>query len=315
METTRAIDGLFGPDSDAWTLNREAMGLLGAGPRALLLQIAHPAVAAGVDDHSDFRVDPWRRLTGTLRSYHTIVYGSRAQGRAEIRRLHALHTRITGPGYSARDPELALWVHATLVDSTLVVNDRWIATLTPERRARAYLETRPIGRAFGVPDGLLPRDIDEFDTYVAEMIGPGGPVQPGPLARELAGVILRPPLAPLIPTLEPLLARIPAVTYAWTLWPSIGLLPPEIREAYELPWGRRERLVSAWLVAGWRAWRPLIPATWRQMPKALAADRRMAMATPYDSSLGNLERNIVARRSSGVAASSASSSERVPANP
>src|SRR4029077_8097333 len=117
--------GLYGPGSEAWRLNREAMLLLGAGPRALLLQIAHPAVAAGVNDHSDFRADPWRRLAGTLRSYLTIVYGSTAAARAEIRRLNTLHRGITGPGYAARDPELALWVHATLVDSTMAVADAW----------------------------------------------------------------------------------------------------------------------------------------------------------------------------------------------
>src|SRR4051794_3350017 len=59
--------GLYGPGSEAWALNREAMLLLGAGPRALLLQLAHPQVAAGVADHSDFSVDPWARLRGTLR--------------------------------------------------------------------------------------------------------------------------------------------------------------------------------------------------------------------------------------------------------
>ena len=69
--------GLYGPESEAWRLNREAMLLLGAGPRALLLQLAHPLVAEGVDQHSDFRADPWRRLPATLRSYLTIVYGSR----------------------------------------------------------------------------------------------------------------------------------------------------------------------------------------------------------------------------------------------
>ena len=73
-----------------------------------------------------------------------------------------------------------------------------------------------------------------------------------------------------------MLARVPAATYAWTLWPSVGLLPPSVREDYGLPWGARERLVSAWLVAGFRAWRPLLPASFRQMPKALAADRRMS---------------------------------------
>src|SRR6185369_17342039 len=68
--------GLYGPGSEAWALNREAMLLLGAGPRALLLQLAHPGVAAGVADHSDFRAEPWRRLDGTLRSYLRIIYGS-----------------------------------------------------------------------------------------------------------------------------------------------------------------------------------------------------------------------------------------------
>ncbi len=114
------------------------MLLLGAGPRALLLQIAHPSVAAGVNDHSDFRADPWRRLNGTLRSYLAIVYGSAATARAEIRRLNALHRGIVGPGYAARDPSLSLWVHATLIDSTLTVSDAWLGPLDP-RPAGAVL--------------------------------------------------------------------------------------------------------------------------------------------------------------------------------
>jgi uncharacterized protein (DUF2236 family) len=263
--------GLYGPGSEAWRLNREAMLLLGAGPRALLLQLAHPAVAAGVNDHSDFRADPWRRLAGTLRSYLTIVYGSTAAARGEIRRLNALHRDITGPGYAARDPILSLWVHATLVDSTIVVADAWLEPLSRERRAAYYLETRPVGRAFGVPEALLPADLDTFEAYVAAMLGPGGDVQVSPIARDLAWPVLHPPLAPLAPWL----AVVPSDLYAWTLWPSVGLLPESVREAYELTWGVRERTVSAWLIASWRAWRPLLPASFRQMPRALAADRRM----------------------------------------
>jgi uncharacterized protein (DUF2236 family) len=75
--------------------------------------------------------------------------------------------------------------------------------------------------------------------------------------------------------LSGILARVPATAYAWTLWPAVGLLPAGVREGYGLPWGARERLVSGWLVAGWRAWRPLLAETFRQMPQALAADRRM----------------------------------------
>ncbi len=265
------VAGLYGPDSQAWRLNREAMLLLGAGPRALLLQIAHPSVAAGVNDHSNFRADPWQRLSGTLRSYLAIVYGSTATARAEIRRLNTLHRGIVGPGYAARDPELSLWVHATLIESTMAVSDAWLAPLDRGRRATFYAETRPIGRAFGVPEALLPADLDAFEAYWNGMLGPAGPVQVGPLARDLASVILHPPL-------PGALARLPVPTalYDWTLWPSIGLLPPSIREAYGFPWDARHRLVSYWLVAGWRGWRPLLPAGFRQMPQALAADRRLA---------------------------------------
>jgi uncharacterized protein (DUF2236 family) len=266
--------GLYGPASEAWALNREAMLLLGAGPRALLLQLAHPQVAAGVADHSDFRSDPWARLDGTLRSYLRIVYGTRTAATSEIRRLNGLHRMITGPTYRARDPELSLWVHATLVDSTMVVADRWLEPLGRERRARYYAETVPIGRAFGIPAQLLPPDIDAFDAYVAEAIGPGGAVRVGPVARDLAAVVLHPPLGPL----APILAGLPVWTYAWTLWPAIGLLPPSVRAEYGLRWGLLERAVAAWLVAAWRWWRPALPEGLRQMPAARAASRRLEAA-------------------------------------
>ncbi len=272
-QITAAADalGLHGPASEAWALNREAMLLLGAGPRALLLQLAHPLVAAGVADHSDFRADPWARLNGTLRSYLRIVYGTVTAARAEIRRLNALHRTITGPGYTARDPELALWVHATLVDSTIVVADRWLAPLSRERRARYYGETMAIGRAFGISAELLPKDLEAFEAYVAGALGPGGPIRVGPVARDLARAVLHPPLGPIVPVL----AGVPAWAYAWTLWPSVGLLPAAVRESYGLAWGPFERAVAAWLVTSWMAWRPLLSPAFRQMPQALAADRRV----------------------------------------
>jgi uncharacterized protein (DUF2236 family) len=263
--------GLYGPGSEAWGLNREAMLLLGAGPRALLMQLAHPAVAAGVADHSDFRADPWARLQGTLRSYLRIVYGTGTAARAEIRRLNELHRSITGPTYRARDPELSLWVHATLVDSTIVVADAWLEPLSRERRARYYAETMPIGRAFGIPESRLPADLEAFDAYVTDAMAPDGPVRVGPIARELADAVLHPPLGPVIPAL----AAVPPRLYAWTLWPAVGLLPPSLREAYGLRWGPLERAVSTWLVATWRWWRPTLPPDVRQMPQALAADRRL----------------------------------------
>ena len=286
--------GFYGPASEAWRLNREAMLLLGAGPRALLLQIAHPLVAAGVAEHSDFRSDPWARLSGTLRSYLRIVYGTAGAAREEIRRLNELHRGIRGSvleadaqrrhggRYSALDPKLALWVHATLVDSTIVAYDAWLERLGRAERARYYDETLPVGRAFGIPASLLPPDLDAFEAYVEEILAPGGPIEVGDLARELATGILHPPLGPAISAagwpftrLAPALDAIPTRAYAWLFWPAIGLLPDQVREGYGFAWGLRQRAVATWLVATWQAWRPALPPSFRQMPQALRADRRV----------------------------------------
>ena len=291
--------GFYGPRSEAWRLNREAMLLLGAGPRALLLQIAHPLVAAGVADHSDFRADPWARLSGTLSSYLRIVYGTADAARGEISRLHALHRGIRGDvpeatassrhgrRYSALDPDLSLWVHATLVDSTIAAYDAWVEPLSRDERARYYEETLPVGRAFGIPASRLPADLEAFETYLDDMLGPAGPIEVGDLARDLAGAILHPPLGPAVAAagfpfdrLASFADAIPSRAYAWLFWPAIGLLPAAIRDGYGFRWGLRERAVAAWLVATWAAWRPVLPPTFRQMPQALRADRRVGAGEP-----------------------------------
>jgi uncharacterized protein (DUF2236 family) len=213
-----------------------------------------------------------------------VVFGSTAAARHEIARLKALHAGIRGPvrdttvrllhgpAYAARDPELSTWVHATLVDSTIVAYDAWIRPYGRDERARFYAETRPIGRALGIPDRILPRDIDAFEAYLDRMLAPTGPIQVSPTARDLGHAVLNPPLGPIVPVL----AWLPPAFYAWTMWPAVGLLPARVRDGFGLPWGARERLVSAWLVRGWRAIRPLVPTELRWMPHALAADRRMA---------------------------------------
>ena len=296
--------GFYGPQSEAWRLNREAMLLLGAGPRALLLQIAHPLVAAGVAEHSDFRSDPWARLSGTLRSYLRIVYGTADAARGEIRRLNDLHRGIRGNvaeasarqrhgrRYSALDPELSLWVHATLVDSTIAAYDAWLEPLSRDEQARYYAETLPVGQAFGIPASRLPADLEAFETYLDDMLAPGGPVEVGDLARELADGILHPPLGPAVAAagwpfsrLGPALDAVPASAYGWLFWPSIGLLPAAVREGYRLPWGLPQRIVATWLVATWQAWRPALPPSFRQMPQALRADRRVG-AGPQEHLLG-----------------------------
>ena len=198
--------------------------------------------------------------------------------------------RCSAPPTTARDPALSLWVHATLVDSTLATGEAWLGPIPRDVRARFYAETVPIARLFGVPEGLLPADIEAFDAYVASMLAPDGPVHPTPIARDLASV--DPPSAARArrsrrvrsqpgsaassrPTAA-VLRAVPAVAYDWLLVPSIGLLPPSTRDEYGLAWGPRERAIDAWLTTAWGFWRGRLPPAWRWFPQALAADRRVA---------------------------------------
>ena len=277
--------GLYGPDSEMWQLNREGILLLAAGPRALLLQIAHPLIAEGVDQFSSFRVDPWSRLRRTTRSYLTIIYGSTPVARAEIARLNRLHRSFTGPvrdpgvrerlganSYAARDPALSLWVHATLVDSILAAFAAWISPLSEAQRARAYAETLPVGRAFGISADLLPADIEAFDAYVAAMLAPGGPAHVSSLGRELSRFVLHPRLTALVPAL----GWVPPAAYDWLMWPAIALLPAGVREEFGLPWGPARAAVAEWLRLGLVNGRLLFPPAVRWFPIANRAYARAA---------------------------------------
>ncbi len=292
--------GAYGPESEAWRINREATALLAAAPRALLLQLAHPLVAEGVAQHSNFREDPRARLEGTLHSYMRLVYGTQAEARAEIRRLNRLHAAIKGPvrdpvaltlgrsEYAARAADLSLWVHATLIDSTLAAYEAWIEPLPEERAARFYEETRPIGLAFGIPDEMLPRDLAAFRRYFDGMVGPGGEVRVTPTAREMAAVVLHPQLGtmllPTAPAHDPgpaaraasaALNLIPTPLYDWTMWPGVRLLPPRIREEYAIPDDLPRQAVDAWLSTAFRVWRRVLPVPFRWMPQAARAFERV----------------------------------------
>ena len=176
----------------------------------------------------------------------------------------------------------------------------------------------PIGRAFGVPEALLPKDLDAFEAYVAGMLAPDGPVKPGPLARDLAGVILHPPLAPLLPAAAPLLGADPArrlrldavaIDRAVAADRPRGLRAPVGRS--RTGWSRPGSSPAG--VPGDRSSRERGARCRRRSPRIARVATAAAGEATYEASVGNRNRNIVDHRSSGVAASSVSSSERVPA--
>ncbi|HZU17521.1 MAG TPA: oxygenase MpaB family protein, partial [Candidatus Dormibacteraeota bacterium] len=183
---------LFPPDSVTWRVNQEPALLL-AGGRALLMQLAHPGVAAGVDEHSDYRRRPLRRLARTLRLTMAISFGTREQALAAARRINDTHRRVRGEGYEAMDPRLLLWVHATLIDSAVVAYRTFVGPLTPAEEEAYYRQATVVGALLGIPRGRYPSGLAGFRRYLADMLE-GDELRVDERARALAGYVLRPRL-------------------------------------------------------------------------------------------------------------------------
>jgi uncharacterized protein (DUF2236 family) len=174
------VEGIFGPASVTWRIDREAILFLGAG-RALLLQLAHPWVAAAVADHSRTFADPIGRFHRTFDVVFTMVFGSRDSALAAARRLHQRHAAIVGvmpepagpfaagSSYRANEVSALRWVHATLVETALMVHDMMLPPLSIEERERYWTEARLYGALFGLMPGDLPSDWASFATYNAAM--------------------------------------------------------------------------------------------------------------------------------------------------
>ena len=153
--------GVFPPGSIIRRVDSEAALILGGG-RALLLQLAHPSVAQGVADHSDFRQNPLRRLMGTLDAMYTIVFGSTDKAEAQAEALDRVHSRVTGPGYEANDPDLKMWVHATLVDTAIRVHRRFLTPLRRDEECEYYEQSMILADLLGVPREVQPSDYAAF---------------------------------------------------------------------------------------------------------------------------------------------------------
>lgn len=279
VEARRADTGLFGPDSVTWRIGREnVLGALG-GPRALILQVAHPLVAAGVGEHSDYRKDPWTRLFGTLDATTAIFFGSAEEAEQAARRVWEVHGRVRGKApegggphpkgtpYNARNPDLALWVHATLVDTALLVYDRYVGRLSVAERKAYYEEQKLFAEMFGVPRERQPPTYADFNEYFDHMVEHELAVT-DTLRDVLDATLVAPPLPwPLRPL------RRPAGEAARLL--TVGLLPPRLREELGLDWGAgRERLTGTAASLG-RVLLPAVPDLLRMFPRARAAERKL----------------------------------------
>lgn len=231
-------EGIFGPHSVTWKVNRESALFLAAG-RAAMLQLAHPWVAAAIAEHSRTLHDPIGRFHQTFRTMFTVVFAPAETAVSAARRLYRRHDPIRGKlpettgqlvkgsSYQANDVAALRWVHATLVDSALLAYELVLPELTQVERERYYLESQKTAALFGIPRDCLPKDWTAFQQYFAatvksDIVG----VSSG--ARDLAcrlqagaGLLIRPPF--------------------WYGAMTAYLLPARLRNEFQLPYGDREQ--------------------------------------------------------------------------
>ncbi len=194
-----APSALFDASSITWELGQRRALLFG-GQRAVLMQVADPAVAAGVLDFSSFRKDSLGRLKRTMEAMNVIQYGSAEESQKLLTRLERMHRRVKGttPGgnaYSAMNPDLQYWVLATLVDSALEVERRFVGRFDNADRAKYFESSKKLAHAFGLDDEHIPADYAAFERYMARRVAD---LQPTEQSKEVAAALFR-PAVPLVP--------------------------------------------------------------------------------------------------------------------
>jgi uncharacterized protein (DUF2236 family) len=271
--------GIFGPASMMWQVDREAAIFLGAG-RALLLQLAHPWVAAAIAQHSRALDDPIGRFHRTFGIVFTMVFGSLDQAFAAARRLHRRHAAIlgrlpqaagrfaAGTPYRANDVAALRWVHATLAETAPIARELVFAPLTQEARERYWAESRLFAGLFGIPEAELPRDWAGFAAY-SEAMQSGDTLAVGDDARRFAAALFRGRLSPPF----------------WYRAVTAGLLAPRWREEFGLPYGAAERRSAERAVGMLRRLTPWLPPPLRfvgpyREARARLAGRRPGPLTP-----------------------------------
>ncbi|MFE0099774.1 oxygenase MpaB family protein [Streptomyces sp. NPDC059009] len=266
------------PGGILWSIAGDVRMLL-ALPAAMTLQVAHPAVGAGVDAYSVFRTDPWGRGERSLRSLALWVYGGECAAE-EGRRLRVLHRSIRGTDtrgrpFRALDPAAYAWVHATGFPVYRHAQ-RYVGRrpFTPGEERQLYAEWLQVGRILGLRDRDMPGTVEEFWPYYREMLA--HEVQSNAVVRELTSptpAIPAPDFGPrpvrwtlraLWPLLLPPLARLRRFL-------TIGLLPPDAREAIGLEWTAREERALRRFGRVVRVVVPVLPERVRYLPLARAA--------------------------------------------
>jgi uncharacterized protein (DUF2236 family) len=303
--------GLFGPDTVMWRVARENV-LLAGGPRALLMQLAHPSVMSGVAQHSQVASDALGRSLRTFHAMYTLTFGDLDSALRVVKTVSRRHASVVGSvtsetrsplagaPYRAMDPSLLSWVWATLHDTMVKMYETFVRPLTTDERARFYEEGKVLQLAFGIPASAIPPTARAHDDYVENMLrGPLLDVSREARA-EWALLARQPPSTGIVGALmlpqgkavELLLDGLPARLLAP---PALGLLaaatlPPSLREAYGLRWTRPDAVAFALLTQAARRSVPHLPRVVRYHAAYRRALARAQSATTAASGERRKER-------------------------
>jgi uncharacterized protein (DUF2236 family) len=280
-------------DTITWQRASDARMFVAAG-YALLLQVAHPTVGAGVSEHSQFRRDPWGRLLRTLDYTYTMVYGGPRAAGEMGRRIRAFHRLITGVmpdgrRYSALEPGAYAWVHATLAAAIVDAHERFGRPFSAHERQELWTQWRALGRLLGIRERDLPDEWEAFRAYFRHTVA-NTLVHTAAVDEVLAALAKpSPPAVPPLPSalwapVQIPLGRLIALT-------SIGLLGEQLRGRFGLRWSTRQerqlRVVAALLRAG----TPLMPSWLRSAGPGYLRQRAGAIARREVAAPGRLARD------------------------
>lgn len=244
-----------------------------AGPRALLMQAAQPVAFEGFFASTTALADPYPRLERTARVMGEIAFGTKVRADASTKRVRVVHRKVrgtmpapvgrfpAGTPWRADDPELLLWIIATLVDSGLLVYQRYVGPLTRDEQDAYWQDFRLVGKRFGLAYKDSPKDLEAFETYMARMLGSEDLFVGGQARRLAVDIVMRPPLPPRLLPLRELVNQI-----------TVGLLPARIRRMYGFRWDPvRGLAVRGGAEYVRRVVVPLLPERYRLTPGARGA--------------------------------------------
>lgn len=240
VERAKTSDFYFSPESELWKINRWKIIGYAGGQRASLLQLAHPLVAQGIYEWSDISKDPLRRLKEIGRIMSSLTFGTREEVLENARHINNTHKLVkgtlkqdigiykTGTPYDASDPKLIDWVWRTLVDTSLLVHQKFVGRVPDHEKELYYQEMKKLLALLGGIPQEAPTSIKDFFQSMRDMFNNGNLV----VSQEAKTLV---PFVRLdqLPNL-----KIPS---SITFGVAIGLLPESIRSQYGFSWNTRKQ--------------------------------------------------------------------------